>query len=116
MLPYSKWLDLPINTRHEIARIFNITKHGSTHVQDNIIVSDGYNIREIEKALTVQNIQDYLHDYIFSDLDTLFSTMVYRLENPDVQPTKHEEIPTVPTLEIKTAKKTNATKKTTTKK
>jgi len=114
MILYSKWLDLPINIRHEIARIFSISKKNPTHVQDNVVVSDGYTVKDVESALSVANIQDYLQDYVFDDINILFDTLVYRIENPIVLPPK-EEIPDiepiVTKLEVKPIK-TNVKKQT----
>lgn len=60
MLLYSAWLRLPINLRHKIASELNIPKKHPTHVQDNVIVTDGYSIQDVEKALTVENLQVFL--------------------------------------------------------
>lgn len=48
---YSKWLALPLSTRQAIAKELGIAKTGSTHVVDNRIESDGYNIKTVEDAL-----------------------------------------------------------------
>lgn len=48
---YSKWTALPLSTRTAIAKELGIAKTGSTHVQDNVVVSDGYNINTVEAAL-----------------------------------------------------------------
>lgn len=61
MLLYGSWISLPISIRHKIASEFNITKKGSTHVQDNEIISDGYNIKDIESTLTLDNLQKYVN-------------------------------------------------------
>ncbi len=113
MILYSKWLDLPINTRHEIARIFNITKKNPTHVQDNVIVSDGYTVKDVESALSVANMQDYLQTAGISDFNILFDTLVYNIENPITFEVVKEPIPTV--LVVK-AEETNVKKQPKTKK
>lgn len=48
---YSRWLELSLATRQVIAREFGIAKSGPTHVQDNRIVSDGFDIKTVESAL-----------------------------------------------------------------
>ncbi len=60
MFLYSQWLSLPINVRVEMAQKFGIQKKNPTHVQDNVIVNDGYLIQEVENALTLENLQSYL--------------------------------------------------------
>lgn len=60
MILYSQWMRLPINIRHDIASHLGILKKSPTHVQDNVIVSDGYQIQDVEDALTVSNLQTYL--------------------------------------------------------
>lgn len=57
---YSRWLQLPLPTRHAIAKILDIPKTGQTHVQDNRIVSDGYPIEEVERALESPRLQEIL--------------------------------------------------------
>lgn len=118
MILYSKWLDLPINTRHEIARIFGIPKKNPTHVQDNIIVSDGYDVRDVEKALSIANLKDYLGRDDVHSFDMLFDTMVYNIETVQLGvPSKVQMVPIETNkveLEVK-AKKSNV-KKTTAKK
>lgn len=51
MFSYGTWLRLPLSTRIRIANALGIAKTGSTHVQDNRIVSDGYKIEDVESAV-----------------------------------------------------------------
>lgn len=73
MMLYSAWLRLPIATRHKIASIFKIPKTGATEVVSNDVVKDGYNINDIESALTKEALQNYLgttidnYDYLWED-------------------------------------------------
>lgn len=60
MFLYSKWTSLPLPMRIEVARILNIPKTGTTHVDSNRIVSDGFAIHDVEKGLSVENVQVYL--------------------------------------------------------
>lgn len=81
MILYSQWMRLPINVRHKIANDLGIPKKSPTHVQDNIIISDGYNIHDVENALTVERLQTYLGVGLQeTDLDTLWDMLV----NPQV--------------------------------
>lgn len=60
MLLYSNWIKLPLYVRAEIAQKFGIAKVGPTHVQDNVVVSDGYKIEDIERAMNIEALQEYL--------------------------------------------------------
>ena len=76
---YSSWLALPMQTRQIIAEKFGIEKTGQTHVDSNVIVSDGYKIQDIELALNIPAIQDYL-GVTSTDLGILFDLLVARIE------------------------------------
>lgn len=80
MFLYSKWLDLPLSTRHEIAKIFGIVKKGSTEVHSNVIKSDGYGIRDIENALTIEVMQKYLASKSES-IDVLMAGVIQTVTN-----------------------------------
>jgi len=60
MFLYGNWLRLPITIRMKLAAVFGIPKTGSTHVSDNHIQSDGYQVEAVEKAITADNIRKYL--------------------------------------------------------
>lgn len=60
MFLYSAWTKVPIGLRGALAKQFGIAKTMPTHVQDNRIVSDGYKIEDVEAALNVDAIQNYL--------------------------------------------------------
>lgn len=60
MIFYSSWLNLSISVRHQIAQDFGILKKSPTHVQDNVVVNDGYVIQDVENALSIENIQNHL--------------------------------------------------------
>jgi len=83
MLLYSQWLSLPINVRHKIASDFKIQKKTPTHVQDNIIVSDGYNLHDVENALTVEALQNYLH-VGEKDLNILWNMLINPVHESNV--------------------------------
>ncbi len=57
---YHDWMSLPLETRIKLADQFGIKKTSPTHVFDNRIESDGYSIRDVEKALNLPAIQSYL--------------------------------------------------------
>lgn len=83
MFLYSRWLALPLNTRVAIARELGITKVGPTHVFNNTIQSDGYNIKDVENRITVEAIQNLL-GVTSSDLNVLFDMMVSRANGTDI--------------------------------
>jgi len=57
MFLYSKWLGLPLVKRAEIATKFGIAKVRSTHVSNDQVVDDGYNVKDIESALALDKLQ-----------------------------------------------------------
>jgi hypothetical protein len=81
---YSVWLSTAINTRHKIAAIFKIPKTGATHVVDNRIDNDGYNVKDIEEKLNKEALQKYLVTDE-QDMAKLFSMLVDCVENPIIK-------------------------------
>jgi hypothetical protein len=57
---YREWLDLSIGVRHQIAFKLGLEKKFPTEVQDNFIKTDGYVMKDIEKALSIENLQKFL--------------------------------------------------------
>ena len=57
---YHAWMNLPLTTRYEIASQFGIIKKNPTHVFDNVVKDDGFIIKDIEEALTIDALQKYL--------------------------------------------------------
>lgn len=57
---YREWLDLPIGVRHQIAFKLGLEKKFPTEVQDNFIKTDGYVMKDVEKALSIENLQTFL--------------------------------------------------------
>ena len=82
MLAYSKWLSLPLHTRIKIATTFKIPKLRSTHVANDQILDDGYNVNDIEQALSVESLQEYL-GIKESDMLTLFNALVDKIEGKE---------------------------------
>lgn len=113
---YSNWSDLSITARHQIAHALGIAKKHPTHVDSNRIVSDGYEMKDIEKALNVENLQAYLETKE-TDLTVLWEMLVSKVEGRDtvgVQTVKIDDIqPPVeaPKLEVKEVKKRGRTAK-----
>lgn len=84
MFLYSKWLRTPINTRHAIAKQFNIPKKGATEVSNNEVVKDGYFIEDIEKALNMAALQKYIGTGL-TDFDVLWENLILRAEGKTMQ-------------------------------
>jgi len=51
MFSYLTWAEYPINNRIKLANHYGVVKKSSTHVMGNKIVSDGYDMKEIEQML-----------------------------------------------------------------
>lgn len=103
---YSKWLSVPIETRVKIAKQFNIPKTGATWVENNVIKSDGYEIKDIEEKLNVDALQKFLVTDE-TDMAKLFDMLISCIENP-IPPLPNPVIPPefiiVPREEIKEVK------------
>ncbi len=97
MFLYSHWLALPLPTRVAIATKFGIAKTGATHVADNRIISDGYNIGDVERALNIDAIQQYL-GIENTDMETLFKLLVAKIEGKEVVTPDTPVIPEAPVL------------------
>lgn len=95
MFLYSNWRKLPLPTRTLVAQVFNIPKVGSTHVSDNQVVSDGYNIEDVERALNVDAIQKYIGIEV-TDLEVLWDLMVAKVMAPDEPIIEPAPAPIVP--------------------
>jgi len=57
MILYSRWLELPLLTRVKLAEQFGIPKTGATEVFSNVVMKDGYAIKDIEEKLTLEAMQ-----------------------------------------------------------
>lgn len=107
MILYSQWLALPINVRHKLAADFGIIKKTPTHVQDNVVVNDGYVIKEVEDALTVEAMQVYLGVGVQeTDINVLWDMVI----NPG--PVTHETnvVTDTPVIVVPPAKKSGRPK------
>ena len=93
MFLYSKWLSLSLPMRVQIAGIFKIAKRGPTHVDSNRIVSDGYDIKEIEASLNIDALQKYL-ETTSTDMQVLWDMLIAKMEGreykfaviPEIEP------------------------------
>jgi len=56
---YSNWLKAPLAARNAVAAVFGIKRVGNVEVNSNTVVKDGYQLQDIEAALTVENMQGY---------------------------------------------------------
>lgn len=84
MILYSKWLAVPLHIRAKIASDFDIKKVRSTHVADDQVVDDGYNIKDIESALNVEKLQSVL-DTNETDLNVLFDMLIDKAEKKEAE-------------------------------
>jgi hypothetical protein len=82
MILYSSWIQLPLPTRHIIASHFNITKRGPTEVFDNQIKSDGYAVKEIESALSMEAMQKFTGSTL-TDMLELWNLTLLKVNDPD---------------------------------
>lgn len=106
MIPYHRWILLPIHVRNAIAFEFGIVKKGSTEVVNNTIKSDGYDINDIANALNMQALQAYLGTDM-DDLSVLFDFLIQRMNEPikpDIEEPTPEPAPE-PVVEKKSVKK-----------
>ncbi len=99
MILYSQWLSLPITTRQKIAHEFGIKKTGPTHVNNNMVQSDGYELKDIESKLIVNNLQTYLLSDE-SDISKLWTMMVDKIEGRVVEMPVIKEEHVVPLEEV----------------
>lgn len=79
---YSAWMNLPLSTRAALAEQFGFKKIGSTHVQDNRIISDGYVVKDIELALTKEALEAYL-GVEYTDPIVMWELLIKRIEAPE---------------------------------
>lgn len=84
-IPYSSWISLPLSTRVKIAEAFGFLKLRSTHVADNQVVDDGYILQDVENALKVASLQNYLKS-TETDVTKLFQTLVDKMEGRETPP------------------------------
>ena len=104
-LSYSKWLSIPLYLRAKIAHEFGIAKVRSTHVSDNQVVDDGYNLHDIENTLTKERLETFLNTKS-DDMNVLMDLLVdwadgrYQPTVEVVEPTLETPEPVITTLSI----------------
>jgi hypothetical protein len=119
-IPYSKWTELSLGTRTKIAETLGIPKVRSTHVSDNRVVDDGYNIKDIENVLSVSSLQTYFNS-TETDVFKLYQMLVDKMEGryvepvvitPDVVEVYHDgTVSNIPVEMVETKPKKKPTKK-----
>lgn len=124
MILYSQWLSLPLSKRVEIARALGIAKTLPTHVQDNVVVQDGFKVQDVESALTVERLESFLGTDE-TDLQSLWLSLIEHFTPPEPAPPVTEVLPVpepiiekaekieVVKLPVKKVAKKKSTKKTT---
>jgi hypothetical protein len=90
---------LPLTKRADIARRFGIAKVRATHVSNNQVIDDGYNIKDIENATSVEQLQVKLNTNE-SDHDALWAMMISD-EPTEVPAPVVEAAPVVPEVVTK---------------
>lgn len=80
MVKYSTWLEVPLATRNAIAERLGFRRIRSIHVSGDRVVDDGFDVREVEHALSVPSLQSHLGSEK-DDANDLFREMVYRIDN-----------------------------------
>lgn len=68
-----------MHVRNDIAVQFGIPKSGTTHVDSNQIVSDGYKVEDIDAKLTPEAIQEYV-GVINSDMEVVWDMMIDKVQ------------------------------------
>lgn len=104
---------MPVSTRHKIASQFGIGKTRPTHVVGNMVQDDGYEIKNVESALSESALNAYTGADT-DDMEVLWTTMIDKIEGrerviPPMEETKDQviEIP-VPEPVKKTRKVTKS--------
>ncbi len=93
MIIFSRWLDLPMNTRTKIAAEFGLEKKGMIEVFNNTVKSDGYYIKDIENAITTENLQKFVEEPDEKDIVVLWNLMLNKING--VPKSKPPELPSV---------------------
>ncbi len=84
MFLYSKWMGLDLGIRQQIAAEFGIAKTAPTHVNDNKIISDGYKVEDVENALNIDALQQFLGS-TETDMAVLWDLLIERFTPQPLQ-------------------------------
>lgn len=93
---------LPLSTRAKIAENMGIQKVRPTHVSDNKVVDDGYNLQDVENAIKVASMQAYLNS-TETDVTKLFQMLIDDAEGKT--PAQIGGVDFAPVIEDKPVKK-----------
>lgn len=74
---------LPLSTRALLAKQFGFTKVGSIHVSNNQVVDDGYKVDDIDNAMTIERIQEYLQTKE-KDHSLLWERLIEKIEGREI--------------------------------
>lgn len=88
MLSIIKWLNLPMNVKQELVRIFEIPQSGYVHVSDNIVLTDGHSDKDLQ-AVSLEKLQKYLGSSE-TDYYKLFDQVVESIKSPRVYMAREE--------------------------
>ncbi len=85
---------MPLVTRAQIAEKFGIQKKGPTHVVNNNVQNDGYDIKDIEGAITLYAMQKFLGTEE-EGLSELWEMMVAKVEGRHFEPIQEVNTPPI---------------------
>lgn len=91
-ISYSKWQTIPLYLRAKIALEFGISKVRSTHVSNDVVLDDGYDLKTIESVLTKETLQSFLNSKE-EDINILLDRLVDWADGkiPEQAPVVEEE-------------------------
>lgn len=91
---------LPLETKIKLSKVFGFAKTSPTHVSDNKVVSDGYKIEDVEHAMNLDAIQNYLGTKE-KDFSLLWDMLLLKVEGKLVDdPTMLAPVGTTETVTI----------------
>lgn len=89
---YSKWLSLSLDTRNKIADKFGIIRKGQIEVYSNTVKVDGYLVEDIEAALTIEAMRNFVGaNSDVENRDILSDMVIRKIEGPVVTGTPEPE-------------------------
>ena len=101
ILSMHTWLELPYETREKLRVTFKIPKSSCTEVVDNHVVCDGTLMKDLME-LTTERMQNFLSrgGSICEETDfmKLFDLTLEKLNKPEVEVKKAEEIKEIKTI------------------
>lgn len=88
-----------MHVRNDIAAQFDIPKSGTTHVDSNVIVSDGYKVEDVEAKLTPDAMKEFV-GVEHTDPETLWDLMVAKIQGEETSNESVVETPVVAEPEV----------------